>query len=112
MRLRCVKISEDLNWTDEKDDIVIYRKERNLTFDEDRDNELLELKFNEMLDAYDKGDKKPLINYLIRNEKIRRYLYMKTRNLEGEIEKIKAHIYNKELTEEEVRELLLMDYKE
>lgn len=65
-----------------------------------------------MLDAYDKGDKKPLINHLIRNEKIRFYLYMKTRNLEDEIEKIKAHIYNKELTEEEVRELLLMDYKE
>ncbi len=112
MRERCVKISEDLNWTDEKDDIIKYRKDRNITFDETRINELLELKFNEMLDAFDKGDKKPLINYLIRNEKMRRYLYIKTLNLKEEIEKIKAHVYNKELTEEDVRELLLMDYEE
>lgn len=65
-----------------------------------------------MLDAYDKGDKKPLIKYLIGKEMMLHYLYLKTRNLEDEIEKIKAHIYNKELTEEEFRKLLLMDYKE
>ncbi len=112
IKKRCTKISEDLDWTDEKDDIVKYNKDRNLTFDEVKSDELLELKFGEMLDAYERGDKKPLISYLIRNEKLRLFLYMKTRSLEEEIGKIKAHIYNKELTEEEVREILLMDYEE
>lgn len=90
----------------------MFSKDRNLTFDEAKVNELLEPKFNDMLEAYERGDKKPLIDHLIRNEKLRLLLYMKTRNLEEEIEKIKAHIYNKELTEEEIREILLMDYEE